>query len=135
VRQFHNLDIYVELGIWRPVVQGQDPVDAVDRCHQGHQLGLTPEHDLSCNIVQWRQEPGEQDRVAKPMVATNKHTPTFQGFAAPDALEMTGPLVLGWSGAANYSQVAIGYFPGAVKVAGSHGSDPVVFPWVYFARR
>jgi hypothetical protein len=126
VRDFHDLDVDVEVYLRRSIVQRQNPIHALHPCDQRQERRLAPDRDLTRKLRQRRQESGKLNRIAKPMIATNKDMPAAQGLAAPNPLKMTRTFMLSGSGAANSQQVAVGDLPCLCKVGCADRGDPVM---------
>src|SRR5690349_5398202 len=125
MRNFHDLNVDIEIDLGRSLVQRQNAISPLNRCDQRQQFRLTPNHDFGCDRAQWCQEAGELQGVAKAVVTPDENPPPLKRLTAPDALEMTGTLMLGRPGTAQSGEIAITDVPRPRKIAGPHGCDPV----------
>jgi hypothetical protein len=126
VGDLHDLDVRLELEIWRSVVKRDGKIDARDTGYERNQLGLAPNDDLPRYFPQRPRETNELNRVAKAVIAANQDLPAAQFFTPPDPLLVARSLMLGTAASLERCQTLVADRPRPIKVAGAHRGDPIV---------
>jgi hypothetical protein len=86
MRDFHDLDIHIEVGFRRTVMQGNGPVDTRDASDQRQQFRLTPHREPMRNFGKVREKPRELNGVTQTMVTSHQNSALSQLLTTPDTL-------------------------------------------------
>src|SRR3954465_10317906 len=122
MRHLHNLDIDLEVDLRCTIMERKSPIDACRSLDQRQKLALAPDRDAARDVTKRPHEAQELDGVAEPVVTADQYILAPQLLAAPDALEVTRPGMLGWI--RKRCQIAVADRPGAFELACPHRLGP-----------
>src|SRR3954468_9395430 len=94
MRDFHDLDIHIEVGFRRTFMKGNGPVDTRNAFDQRQQFRLAPYREPMGNFRKVREKPRELNGIAQTMVTSYQNSALSQLLATPDTLQVPGPLML-----------------------------------------
>ena len=126
MRQFHDLDVAIEVHAWHIVMQRQHAIYAGGGADQADQRPLRPHNDFFGEPLQRSGEADELNSVSQPVIAAHEHAFSRQWFAIPDTLKMTRPGLEGYAASKPRAEIGIADLPRTRKISPAHRRHPGV---------